>query len=58
MADTNIIQTPIIANEPYTEFKGICALCGRFIHWAELCVEDEFGLVMYHIDCDKSYIEY
>lgn len=57
MANTAIIETPI-TDDPYSEFKGICETCGKFIHWAEVCLMGEFGLLMYHIDCDKAYLSF
>ena len=44
-----IIETPI-TDDPYSLFAGICSLCGKWIHWAELHLVDEFGLEKRHID--------
>ena len=54
---TAIIETPI-TDDPYSLFAGICGHCGKWIHWAEAHISDEFGLEDFHIDCKQAYLNY
>ena len=55
---TAITKTPIKPNDPYSSFVGICEHCNKYILWCEPYLIGEFGLLMYHLDCDKAYNDF